>query len=151
MMRYFLAVVMLSVSTEITLLASQVVSGTQPTAHDTSGCREDLERAQARLAYLKELVSSPDSDHAASRRDLGIGKMNPRKVTLVTRQHDCRKAVNALNSVRQEPGTVRQIWLYALGGQGYAVDDPGLDVGFSDKVLYFFGPKFRYKVTYSGF
>lgn len=120
-------------------------------AHDTSGCREDLERSQARLAYLKELVSSPDSDHAASRRDLGMGKMNPGKVTLVTRQQDCRKAVSALKSVRQEPGTVRQIWLYALGSQGYAVDDPGLDLGFSDKVLYFFGPKFKYKLTYSGF
>ena len=130
---------MLSLSTEVTLLAQ-----------GKSGCRADLERSQARLAYLKELVSSPDSDHATSRRDLGIGKMNPGKVTLVTRRRDCRKAVNALNSVRQEPGTVRQIWLYALGGQGYAVDDPGLDVGFSSKVLYFFGPKFRYKATHSG-
>lgn len=77
--------------------------------------------------------------------------MSSSKVKLITRQQDCLRAVNALNSVRQEPGTIRQVWLYALGNAGYAVDDPGLDVGYADRVLNFFGPNFIYMLTFSGF
>jgi hypothetical protein len=118
----------------------------------TSGCRPaDQVRSPARLAFLKELVSSSDSDHVASRQDLGIPVLRTSKVTLVTRQRDCQKAVDALNTVRQEPGTIRQVWLYALGNVGYALDDPSRDVGYAEKVLYFFGPNFTYKRTYSGF
>jgi hypothetical protein len=121
-------------------------------AQSTSGCRSaDQVRTTARLNFLKDLVSSSDPDHAASRQTLGIPTMNRNKVKLVTRQQDCQAAVNAMNTIRQEPGTVRQVWLYALGTAGYAVDDPELDVGFADRILIFFGPSFVYKVTYSGF
>jgi hypothetical protein len=119
----------------------------------TSGCRPaDQVRSPARLTFLRELVSSSDSDHVATRQDLGLPVLKTSKVTLVTRQRDCQRAVEALNNVRQEPGTIRQVWLYALGTEGYALDDPGLDQGrYSDKVLYFFVPNFTYKRTYSGF
>jgi hypothetical protein len=121
-------------------------------AEGSSGCRPaDGVRTESRLDFLKELVSSSDIDHAASRRDLGIARMNPNKVKLVTREQDCQAVVNEINRVREEAGTVRQVWLYALGNAGYAVDDPDLDVGFADRVLIFFGPDFIYKVTYSGF
>jgi hypothetical protein len=119
----------------------------------TSGCRPaDQVRSPARLTFLRELVSSADTQHVASRQDLGLPVMRTSKVTLVTRQRDCQRAVEALNNVRQEPGTIRQVWLYALGTEGYALDDPGLDQGrYSDKLLYFFSPNFTYKRTYSGF
>ena len=136
------------------LVACLLILGCAPalSAQGTSGCRaSDTERSPARLAFLKELVSSADSDHVGTRQDLGIAKMNACKVTLVTRQQDCQSAVTALNTVRQEPGTVRQVWLYALGTAGYAVDDPTLDVGFADRVLYFFDRSFGYKSTISGF
>jgi hypothetical protein len=108
-------------------------------------------RSPARLTFLKELVSSSDSDYVSTRQDLGIVKMNASKVTLVTRQQDCQSAVTALNTVRQEPATVRQVWLYALGTAGYAVDDPGLDAGFADRLVYFFDRTFGYKSTIVGF
>lgn len=137
------------------LLTSLLISACGPTfaARSTSSaCRppDDL-RTAARLTFLKELVSSSDPDHVASRQDLGITRMSPNKVELVTRQQDCQRAITAMNTVRQEPGTVRQVWLYALGTTGYAIDDPELDVGFADRILIFFGPSFIYKVTYSGF
>lgn len=122
-----------------------------------SGCltaSADTVRVPERLDFLKQLVSSTDSDYVVTRQDLGIGTMNPSKVTLVTKQTTCQSAANALNTVRQEPSTVRQIWVYALGTAGYAVDDPGLDrsdVAYADKVMYFFDRTFTYKQTLSGF
>lgn len=121
-------------------------------AQGTSGCKAaDQVRSAARLAYLKELVGSSDSDYVKTRQMLAIPTMAANKVTLVTRQQDCQSAVTALNTTRSEPGKVRQIWLYALGTAGYAADDPGLDVGFADRVLYFFTRSFAYKSTISGF
>jgi hypothetical protein len=118
----------------------------------SSGCLPaDTTRAPARLAYLKDLVSSSDSDRVGHRQDLGLPRMNASKVVLVTKQRDCQNAVTALNNLRNESGKVRQIWLYMLGTSGYAVDDPSLDVGFADKVLHFFNSKFAYKGTISGF
>jgi hypothetical protein len=119
---------------------------------NTSGClSSDQTRVPARLTFLKELVTSSDSDYVSTRQDLGLATMNASKVVLVTKQRDCQNAVTALNSVRQEPGTVRHIWLYTLGTSGYVVDDHGLDAVVADRVLYFFDPKFVYKRTFSGF
>lgn len=121
-------------------------------AQGASGCRAaDQVRSPARLTFLKELVSSSDSDYVSTRQDLGIAKMNASKVTLVTRQQDCQSAITALNTLRQEPATVRQVWLYALGTAGYALDDPGLDAGFADRPMYFFDRSFAYKSTVAGF
>jgi hypothetical protein len=137
------------------LLAFTLMSGCGPrlaAQSSSSGCRPaDGVRTAARLTYLQMLVSSSDPDYVASRQDLGIPKMSPTRVKVVTRQQDCGRAVTAMNTVRQEPGKVRQVWLYALGSGGYAVDDPELDVGFADRILIFLGPDFVYKVTYSGF
>ena len=97
------------------------------------------------------MVSSSDPDHAATRRTLSLPRMQPHEVFLADRPKDCERAVTAVNRVRREPGVLREVWLFDLGKHGYAVDDPKLDVGFSDKVLYFFGPDFKYLTTYSGF
>lgn len=97
------------------------------------------------------MVSSSDSDYVSTRQDLGISNMNASRVTLVSRQADCQTAATALNTLRQEAGTVRQIWLYALGTAGYAVDDPSLDAAYADRQVYFFDRSFRYKSTISGF
>ena len=119
---------------------------------ETSVCRAaGHNRPEARLTYLQELVSSADSDYVTTRQGLGLTRMKSSDVRLVTRQEDCQRAVTALNTVRQEPGVLREVWLCALGTAGYAVDDPGLDVGFADRVLYFFDRSFNYKVTISGF
>ncbi len=142
------------VGQSMSILACLFSLGCAPalSAQGTSGCRTaDQVRSPARLTFLKELVSSSDSDHVGTRQDLGIAPMSANKVTLVTRQGDCQNAVTALNTTRQEPGKVRQVWLYALGTAGYAVDDPGLDVGFAARVLYFFHRSFAYKSTISGF
>jgi hypothetical protein len=116
-----------------------------------SGCRTaDTVRVPARLAFLKDLVSSADSDFVSSRQDLGVAASNPAKVALVTKQTTCQTAVTALNAVRQEPGVVRQIWLYSMA-TGYALDDPTRDVFGTDRVLYMFDTQFNYKRTFSGF
>jgi hypothetical protein len=121
-------------------------------AQTTSGCRAaDQQRSPARLAWLRDMVSSSDSDYVSTRQDLGISNMNASKVTLVSRQADCETAATVLNTLRHEAGTVRQIWLYALGTAGYAVDDPSLDTAYADRQLYFFDRSFRYKSTISGF
>jgi hypothetical protein len=117
-----------------------------------SGCRYGWDRrADARLEYLQEMVSSSDSDHAGTRRDLRLPRMQLHEVFLADRPKDCERAVAAINRVRREPDVLREVWLFDLGKHGYAVDDPKLDVGFADKVLYFFDPDFKYLTTYSGF
>lgn len=120
----------------------------------TSGCRAasaDQVRTSRRLSYLKDLVSSSDPDHVQSRQTLGIPSMSSAKVKLVTRQQDCLAAVTAMNTYREEPGTVRQVWVYALGTAGYAVDDPVLDRLGQHRTLDFFGPSWIYKLTQAGF
>jgi hypothetical protein len=95
-------------------------------AQVASGCRAaDQVRSPARLAFLKDLVSSADSDYVSTRQDLGLAKMNASKLTLVIRLQDCQSAVTALNTLRQEPGMVRRVWLSALGTSGYVLDDTG--------------------------
>jgi hypothetical protein len=123
-----------------------------PSRDQWSGClTADGGRAKARLGLLKDLMSSSDSDHVAAREVLGLRVIGPAEVMLVAGQEDCEPAVKALNALRWEPGTFRQVWLYRLGMEGYAVDDPSLDVGYADTILYFFGPDFEYKGTESGF
>ena len=138
------------------LLASVWTAGCAPAlvAQGTSGCRSasaDQVRTSRRLSYLKDLVSSSNPNHVQSRQALGIPSMAAAKVKLVTRQQDCQAAVTAMNTYREEPGTVRQVWVYALGTAGYAVDDPALDVPSEDRTLDFFGANWSYKLTQSGF
>lgn len=125
-------------------------------AQGSSGCltvAANTGRVSARLDYLKQLVSSADPDFVATRQELGLPTMSVSKITLVTRQSTCQSAVTAVNTVREEQGTVRQVWVYALGTSGYALDDPGQDpdVGYGDKSLYFFDRQFGYKVTLTGY
>ncbi|HEV8613713.1 MAG TPA: hypothetical protein VGQ73_09375, partial [Gemmatimonadales bacterium] len=125
-------------------------------AQSSSGCltaAADTGRVSSRLDHLKQLVSSADSDYVSIRQDLGMSTMSANKVTLVTKQSTCQSAVTALNAVRQEQGTVRQVWVYALGTAGYALDDPSQDpdVGYGDRVLYFFNRTFGYTLTLSGY
>lgn len=116
-----------------------------------SGCLTDKDdRADARLRYLREMVSSSEPNHAATRRRLTLPRMLPHEVFLANRPGDCEKAVTAINEVRRERGVLRQVWLFDLGKHGYAVDDPRLGVGFADNVLYFFDPDFKYRTTLSG-
>jgi hypothetical protein len=120
----------------------------------SSGCRPasaDQVRTSRRLSYLKDLVSSSNPNHVQSRQALGIPSMSAAKVKLVTRTQDCQSAVTAMNTYREEPGTVRQVWVYALGSAGYAVDDPTLDRLGEDRTLDFFAPNWGYKLTQSGF
>jgi hypothetical protein len=124
-------------------------------AQGSSGCltaAADTGRVSARLDYLKQLVSSADSDYVATRQELGLPTMSVSKVALVTKQSTCQSAATAMNTVRQEQGTVRQVWVYALGTSGYALDDPGQDpdVGYGDKSLHFFDRTFGYKLTLTG-
>jgi hypothetical protein len=132
-------------------LCLQALSDSRAPSTSSSCLTADGVRPEARLSFLKDLMISSDPDHIATREVLGLRTVGPAEVTLVTQQEDCRRAVAALNTIRQEPGKIREVWVYRLGEEGYALDDPGLDVGYADKVLSFFGPDFRYKGTQSGF
>jgi hypothetical protein len=133
-------------------------SGCAPvlSAQGSSGClaaAADTGRVSSRHDYLRQLVSSADSDYVATRQELGLPTMSANKVTLVTKQSTCQSAVTAMNAVRQEQGIIRQVWVYALGTAGYALDDPGQDpdVGYGDRPLYFFSRSFGYKLTLTGY
>ena len=86
----------------------------------------DTPRVQRRLDYLRELVSSTDTNRVRMRSVLGVQQASANKVNLVTKQTTCQAAITALNGVRQEPGVVRQVFVFTWG-TGFAVDDPGLD------------------------
>jgi hypothetical protein len=118
----------------------------------SSSCREfgGGGRVEARLEHLKTLMSSRDTDWVATRVTTKLPRSRASSVHLVERPGVCKRAAEALNQVREEPGRVRELWVYDLGS-GYAVDDPGLDIGFADRVLYFFDRNWRYTVTFSGY
>jgi hypothetical protein len=100
-----------------------------------SGCRpDDGDRAPQRIAWLKLLVSSSDTAWVSTRAALSVSSGAANKVALVTKTSTCQAATTALNQVRQEPNTVRQVWVYSLPN-GYAVDDPGLAVTFPCRVF----------------
>jgi hypothetical protein len=72
------------------------------------------------------------------------------KASLVTKQATCVAAVNALNALRQEPGVVRQVWVYALGNN-YAVEDPAIVIPPGVyRPIYLFSGNFAYKRTLAG-
>jgi len=122
-----------------------------PAASAQSGCATvDSVHVPNRLNYLQQMVSSSDSDHVATRQALGIPVLTPSKVSLVTKAATCQSGVNAMNTVRQEAGAVRRVWVFALGNEGYAVDDPGLDSLAGGGVMYFFNRSFAHKLTLFG-
>jgi hypothetical protein len=117
-----------------------------------STCREfgGGGRVERRLEYLKVLMSSRDTGWTATRATTQLSRSRASSVQLIGRLDVCRQAGEALNQVRDEPGRLRELWVYDLGS-GFAVDDPGLDIDFADRVLYFFDHKWRYTVTLSGY
>jgi hypothetical protein len=118
----------------------------------SSGCAQaDTVRVPHRLDYLKQMVSSSDPDHTATRQTLGLAVLSPSKVSLVTKASTCQSGVTAMNTVRQQPGAVRRVWIFALGDGGHAVGDPALDSLAGDGVMYFFDKSFTHKLTLYGF
>jgi len=97
-------------------------------AQNSSGCLPaDTVFVPMHLTYLRSLVSSTDPSDDSVRVKLGIPKANPSKVSLVTSRTTCVKAVSTLNAKRNEPNAVRQVWVFALGGGDYAVEDPAIN------------------------
>ncbi len=113
-----------------------------------SACRTaDPIVVPSRLAYLKRLMSSPDSVYKLARDSVGLVSQNAAKVKLETKTAACQNGVNALNILLESPGAVRQIWLFGLGN-GYAIHDPSIppEAGEPDP-LYIFDSQFSYKST----
>jgi hypothetical protein len=101
----------------------------------------------------RELVSSGESDHVQTRETTKLRRAPAAVVKLLNDPAVCQRAAEALNRVRGEPGQVRELWVFDVG-DGYAVDDPSLDVtdvDYSDRVMYFFDRDWHYTVTLVGF
>jgi hypothetical protein len=119
-----------------------------PAIAQSSSCRApDTSDVPRRTAYLALLASSTDPQFAGLRSDLGLPSANPSKVALVTRTTSCRSASDALNVAKQQPGAVRQVWLFSLG-TWFAVVDPLLQAGPEGiSPVFVLNPKFVYKGT----
>jgi hypothetical protein len=97
-----------------------------------------------RVYYLKDLVSSTDAQFVQLRTKTGLPKANASKVVLVTKAATCKSAADALNVVAAEPGTVRRVYVYALG-TWFAVVDPGIQTPDGTRPLHILDAKFAYR------
>ena len=106
--------------------------------------------APAHLNYFKQLLTTTNPARVAVRDSLTLAAAALNKASLVTKQATCVAAVNALNALRQEPGVVRQVWVYALGNN-YAVEDPAIVIPPGVyRPIYLFSGNFAYKRTLAG-
>lgn len=119
-------------------------------AQGASGCRAMTDRVQGKIDYVKELVSSTDTNRVAMRQSLGVAQASASKVTLVTKTSTCQSAVTGLNTILGTPGIARQVYVIATGN-GYAVDDPSLDVLGRGADLFFLTKTFGYQAIVNGF
>jgi hypothetical protein len=135
----------------LVLLAASI-GGCAPAlaAQGTSGCRpNDTDRTKSTINYLRNLVSSSDTNRVRMRSVLGVQSAQANKVTLVTKTVTCQTAVTALNGVRSEPNAARQVFVYTWG-LGFAVEDPALDVPGMDHDLYIFDKNWVSKSIVNG-
>ena len=121
-------------------------------AHGADGsCRPRREgHYEARISYLRDLISSPDSDRIEMRSQIGLALGDPEQVRLVNDVRTCQLAVVAVNVRRETPGLDRSMWVFDLG-HGYAVEDPtghqmGQRIGIE-----FFDDDFRFLLTVYAF
>jgi hypothetical protein len=84
------------------------------------------------------MVVDTDSVAVNFRTALQLQATNANKVSFVTEGSTCASAATALNTVRGEPGVVRQVWVYALGNN-FAVEDPSIPIHSAGTYpIYFF-------------
>lgn len=137
-------------SAQVTLLAEarQAAQDGWPAPGSTqSKCRGTDTTSTFRLEYLKRLVSDSHPDYANVRLSTGLPATSPAKVQLETRAAVCQTGADGINAARDEPGTIRQVWVFTLD-TWYAVVDPSIQVGPERIVPYYlFDHRFAYKVT----
>jgi hypothetical protein len=108
-------------------------------AQEASGCRPaDTDRVPTHLAYFKAKLANTDSAAIKFRNMFLLDAVAANKVTLVTKSTTCVSGATAVNTVRGEPGTNRQVWVYALGNN-FAVEDPEIPTPpLGEYPIYFF-------------
>jgi hypothetical protein len=91
---------------------------------EAGACRPAQEgHHESRMAYLRELVSSPDPDRVEMRRQIGLVAAAPDVVRSVEDARTCQRAVAAVNTRHETLGLERSIWVFRLA-DAYAVEDP---------------------------
>lgn len=117
-----------------------------------SGCRAtDAVVVPRHLLYFRDLLTSTDSERVSVREHFGLPAASANKVNLVTKAATCVNAANALNTHRGEAGTDRFVWVYTLGTNAFAVEDPSIPAGQGEYTpIYIFSKTWTYKVTIAG-
>jgi hypothetical protein len=69
------------------------------------------------------LATSTDSSAIYDRQAIGLSMTSTRKVKLLSKASTCADAATAVNTAVNEPGTPRNVWVYAYDRQ-YVVVDP---------------------------
>jgi hypothetical protein len=137
--------------TGVTLLLLAACAPNGLVAQSSSVCLPaDTVFIPMRLEYFRKLVSSTSPSDSTVRAKLGVAKAAPSKVSLVTSRTTCVNAVAALNTKRNEPNTVRQVWVFTLGGGDYAVEDRGIETGGEWMPVYIFDRHFNFKNIVTG-
>jgi hypothetical protein len=115
-----------------------VPSAASTPTQTTSGCRPaDTRYVPRRLSYFHDLLTTTDPARVPVRDSLQLAGVKASQIKLVTTTSICTRAVSALNAQRQEPGKVRQVWVYTLGSN-YAVEDPADQEPGQDRLIYLF-------------
>ena len=116
-------------------------------AQGTSGClAADTLHVPAQIAFLKLFINSSLPIYQTLRDSVGLASQPTPNAHLVTSQHGCVLAVNALNTLLNTHGQIRHVWLYEMGSSGYGVEDPTIAVNpGEDKPRYMFNHQYVFK------
>ncbi len=94
----------------------------------SSGCRSVDEESGRLLGFVRELVTTADSQSAGLRTKLGLVAMDSLNITLITDNKVCAKAVQGMNNALQTPNLIRRVDVVRVGTD-FAVRDPDHPAG----------------------
>jgi hypothetical protein len=94
----------------------------------TSSCLSQSADGLALRGYVRELVSTADTQRVRLRNHLGLSKMDSTKVVLVGTAAICNSVAVGINAALQTPGLVRQLYV-VQAGRVFAAQDPGHPAG----------------------
>ena len=110
------------------LFALGIVTTTTTHGQAASSCLAQSADGLAFRGYVRELVSTTDTQRIRLRNHLGLSKMDSTEVVLVSSATICTSVAGGINGALQTPGLIRQLYV-VQAGRVFAAQDPGHPAG----------------------
>ena len=105
-------------------LVAGLAAAASARAQTVTSCLPNSTAGLALRGYVRELVSTTDTQRIRLRNHLGLSKLDSTKVVLVSSASICTSVAGGINGALQTPGLIRQLYV-VQAGRVFAAQDPG--------------------------